>query len=403
VLVLSAMLFVENKMEDQIEKLEIDNSYDWPITGFNRFAILFAGVLFPPFVFCYGDIFKPDWQGSIFECYACLSLTPPATQPFWPLILYSMLCMVSVLWNSKASKFVVIRTGLYMGVLWSLHFIILMAFALGGTQDYFLGYETSTVVDWVLVLIFGLLVSLSTYYILNFFRNEKLKTPWYRNLLVYVAALFLCVFVICVLCMIFIGPVMGEMPPMTIIMAPLVSAPFWCFTAYLFMSGHAFRSHQNDKPNILPKLAVALGNLSYYTMACFVSYSTIQKIYATLPKEKPDCYIATAAARGHRGFVGSEDVLFAGGEVMRVNSQLRRLKCGEHMLKTALPWVHWFFRLVYNAVGPWLARCLVWAVLADVTYILLKPVEWVVCGVLFVLYGKKCDAASKFYVGVRGD
>lgn len=82
---------------------------------------------------------------------------------------------------------------------------------------------------------------------------------------------------------------------------------------------------------------------------------------------------------------------------MRVNAQLRYLKCGELMIKTALPRLHRRMRLIYDTLGPPLARCLVWPIFADITYLLLKPAEWMVRGVLLLMFGRKNSILKKVY------
>lgn len=74
--------------------------------------------------------------------------------------------------------------------------------------------------------------------------------------------------------------------------------------------------------------------------------------------------------------VKSGPVGLPGGETMRVNPQLRYLKCGELALQTLRPRMHKSLRGVYNRVGPRLARRMTHPLLADLAYLSLKPVEW---------------------------
>ncbi|HET6430490.1 MAG TPA: DUF6688 family protein [Phycisphaerae bacterium] len=90
-------------------------------------------------------------------------------------------------------------------------------------------------------------------------------------------------------------------------------------------------------------------------------------------KAPSDCFVVSAAARGHRRFVGSA-IDPAGG--VPVNRQLARLRAFEGRLRARWPRVHRPLRRLYNIVGPAVARRLrsPWA--ADIVYVLLKPVEW---------------------------
>jgi hypothetical protein len=105
------------------------------------------------------------------------------------------------------------------------------------------------------------------------------------------------------------------------------------------------------------------------------------ELYAALPAQPPpDCYIATAAARGHPRFVHSQVVIFTEGKSMRVNRQLQILKCAELALLAVNPRLHKLLRQIYDVVGKALARKIQNPFLADMAYLLCKPWEW--CAVL---------------------
>jgi hypothetical protein len=95
-----------------------------------------------------------------------------------------------------------------------------------------------------------------------------------------------------------------------------------------------------------------------------------------LPKENPNCFICTAAAKGHRQFVHSERLRISGGGAVHINDQLRTLKTGELALMIIAPRTHRVLRRIYNAVGPRLARQVRTPWAADVAYLGLKPAEW---------------------------
>ena len=102
-------------------------------------------------------------------------------------------------------------------------------------------------------------------------------------------------------------------------------------------------------------------------------------IYESLPREPPpgygDCFIVTAAARGHAGIVKS-NVDAAGGKVS--NLQLHRFRAFENALAGRWPACHRFLRRVYNRVGPPIARRIGNPYIADVVYCCLKPAEYAV-------------------------
>jgi len=102
-----------------------------------------------------------------------------------------------------------------------------------------------------------------------------------------------------------------------------------------------------------------------------------EALYAQLPTEPPpDCYVCTAAARGHPGFVGSWRVQASDGKSCRVNRQLQRIKLAELATARRLPRLHHFCRVIYDRLGPALARSIRNPYLADMTYVALKPCEW---------------------------
>ena len=98
--------------------------------------------------------------------------------------------------------------------------------------------------------------------------------------------------------------------------------------------------------------------------------------YQTLPATS-DCFVVTAATRGHRRFVGPFFPAMRRGRLQTVNGQLLTLTRFECAWRTNSPRTHRAFRRFYNYVGPRLARRIRSAWLADCVYVLLKPVEFV--------------------------
>ena len=92
--------------------------------------------------------------------------------------------------------------------------------------------------------------------------------------------------------------------------------------------------------------------------------------YAKLPTEPSDCYVCTAAARGHGWLTRSEQCRYP------VSDQMRRLKAVELVLRHTSPRLHRTCRTIYDRTGPALAAKLVHPWLADIAYLSLKPLEW---------------------------
>jgi hypothetical protein len=110
-----------------------------------------------------------------------------------------------------------------------------------------------------------------------------------------------------------------------------------------------------------------------------------QQVFNALPESPPrgygDCFVVSAAAKGHPGFVGSWEDNKTG---CRINQQLIRLKRFETCLMEHTPRFHRLLRAVYNTVGPMVARAVVSKSIADAIYLLLKPLELFVCLLLFM-------------------
>ena len=87
--------------------------------------------------------------------------------------------------------------------------------------------------------------------------------------------------------------------------------------------------------------------------------------YAALPPSEGDCFVATAASRGHRALMGE-----GAGTLTR---QLRAFKAGELALEASRPAWHRALRRVYDRCGPAVARRLTGPWRADLAYLLLAP------------------------------
>jgi hypothetical protein len=146
------------------------------------------------------------------------------------------------------------------------------------------------------------------------------------------------------------------------------------------------------------------GWLAVYTASLAAAVERTMAEYAKLPTRDPtDCYVATAAARGHPWFVKSVPVAMRTGGTMLVNDQLKTLKCAEVALEAVAPRVHRAVRGVYDLIGPVLARMLVHPVLADATYLGLKPFEWLARVVTRCIVPDIDELARKVYGQARRD
>lgn len=108
-------------------------------------------------------------------------------------------------------------------------------------------------------------------------------------------------------------------------------------------------------------------------VSILVKYPLARQIYQRLPDEPPeDCFIVTAATRGHRQVVGT---WFDANRRRVLNSQLLTFWEFERWLKLKTPRTHRCIRAVYNRIGRIVARAIVFRWQADLVYWLLKPIE----------------------------
>jgi hypothetical protein len=106
------------------------------------------------------------------------------------------------------------------------------------------------------------------------------------------------------------------------------------------------------------------------------SVLTSRWLYQQLPEQKPDCFVVTAASRGHPWLVGTCGCESRGGCLEPVNEQLRTFRTFEAVWEKRAPASHRRFRCCYNIWGYRAALLIRRPLLADLAYLLLKPAEW---------------------------
>lgn len=116
--------------------------------------------------------------------------------------------------------------------------------------------------------------------------------------------------------------------------------------------------------------------------------------YARLPLTDPgNCFIATAACRGHPRLVNAQRTAQGG----LFSSQLQHFKAFELTLRCCLPTIHRPLRRLYNHVGPALSTRIRSRWTADLCYLMLKPAEWGVMIVLICLLGPRTPVIRTLY------
>ncbi|MDA1044079.1 MAG: hypothetical protein O3C57_02525 [Verrucomicrobia bacterium] len=94
-----------------------------------------------------------------------------------------------------------------------------------------------------------------------------------------------------------------------------------------------------------------------------------------LPDAPPECFVVTAALRGHASLVGPFSKIDRVGKPQVVNAQLLTFWRFEQPWQERQPLTHRAFRPCYNKPGPALARQIQSPLTADLVYLLLKPCD----------------------------
>jgi hypothetical protein len=116
-----------------------------------------------------------------------------------------------------------------------------------------------------------------------------------------------------------------------------------------------------------------IGSLPFWLASWYWSRS----VYESLPNKAPsDCFIVTAAGNGHATFVGPFFETERGGYRLQANQQLLTFWQFENLWQSRFPVSHGMFRKIYNHAGPVIARRMTSPWLADLTFLALKPLEW---------------------------
>ena len=271
---------------------------------------------------------------------------------FLLLLAYAILSYILLLWNTERySKSFIIRLGIYSGAFLALQYSLLTLPGLDSPSSYFYipliyiapflfaKFHRWLISKWQASLINGILIGLG------------------------IAAL--------VAAMILMGNPLS--PFMLILMFLGISAPFWSFLIALQASRWLWKYHET-KFSFAKGFGV-LAWLSAYAFALRFNILKMFELYNAMPTEPPNCYIATAAAKGHPRFVGSRTVTLVNGKSMRVNRQLQRLKALEIAWMGVSAPSHRMMRRVYDVIGRRLAEHIQNPLFADIAYLILVPGE----------------------------
>ncbi len=148
-----------------------------------------------------------------------------------------------------------------------------------------------------------------------------------------------------------------------------------CYAIYFAL---ITRYSRFPKPSWTPFGWKGLLWISGLVTSIVAKYPIAWRFYDSLPDEPPEsCFVVTAAANGSPRWVGS----WCDGQTGRkVNRQLLVFWSVEDWLATHSPSAHRRLRQIYNRIGPWIAERIRRRWQANLTFTLLKPVEWLARG-----------------------
>lgn len=178
-----------------------------------------------------------------------------------------------------------------------------------------------------------------------------------------------------------------QVPLWYLLVLSLVAGPIWTTDALCRLLARL------ERPWRWPLAGLAAG-LVAYAVSWRIALLNAAEAYSALPIERPDCFVATAAARAPLWLTGGVEA----GLGFRVTPQLQRLKLFEIALRELCPLAHRVLRRLYDLVGPRLAARIDSPARAAVAWLALRPCELAAAGILGLLAGRAIlQRARGFY------
>ena len=317
-----------------------------------------------------------QWQSGQPNQYANLMLQTPSVVPFYPFLLFCMICCGSVLFGGQRwINQIWVRFGIYTGVPVSIQFHLLVFAPKDWHPMYFASSVLSLLMGAAIVLI-ALVAVLSIGALLGKIRR---KIGWGRSIAILVSLYVLR----CLAWVLTNGPkgLVAALVPVELtglLFLVMVFSTTLAAVTYGLLSLHVWRTAEDRRLRF--GILQMLGGITWsasYLASWRLSVDMVIAEYAKLPVNQPSqCYVCTAASRGHQGFVGSFEVDSGNGRCITINRQLQLLKAAELAVMVTFPAAHRRFRWFYDRMGPPIAGCLRSPWIADAAFVSLKPIEW---------------------------
>jgi hypothetical protein len=366
---------------------EVTESARRPLSIVARATFFYAGVLLPAICFLLATAigFKGDWQSGNLDDILCYLLVPPAALPIYPLMFYPMVCMALLVINESYARYFIVRLGVYGALLPALQYGFVLFISIGSVPNLTISSVASILFAGAVAIVCGLIAFALLRWVAPLvwrYVRKLLQRVWGRWSLI-LPWLALAVVTLFVVIAVFGMAAVGEAIAETIgtslgifILGSLAAAPFWAFAVYAVMGLRIYHHQPSARQFSLAQILLVISWFSAHLAAWRWGLRLAMIEYAKLPAQPPnDCYVVTAASRGHGWWVGTGQQTVAGGR-RPANNQMKYLKAAELALAEASPRWHRRVRTFYDRVGPHWASRLHHPLTADAAYTLLKPAEW---------------------------
>lgn len=150
---------------------------------------------------------------------------------------------------------------------------------------------------------------------------------------------------------------------------------------YIFAFGYILYKLIKETRIIKPSFYIFPLTIFIASFFGFLTISFSKYKYCHLPEHLDNCFIVSTASKGHTFVVHSYQCNRTG---KFINKQLIRFKLFEIELMVKHSLFHSIFRVGYNFIGPLIASLIKNKFIADIIYILLKPLELIVVIFLFL-------------------
>lgn len=300
---------------------------------------------------------EQPWQSDSPSVYIGLLLDFPSNLAFLPLMLLSMFCITIWAFYPASSRYAPIRLGNYLGLGLCIQVFVMIVMVTG----------PFTLIAAVIVGPSLTAVTHSLKWVARHYRRFTIR----HLLIVTTVVAFLSLFM---------RQASGVLLPLAFVdFTIVVSAPTLALITYCRSTMSLLNTPSESHSNYanVTNAGALMAAIFVWIASWKVALALMMDEYAKLPTANPNCYVSSAAARGHASLVRSEVVCDKSDLPVYANQQMRRLKFLELALKCGCPIFHRFIRLGYDFVGPPLARAFaIHPLLADAAYLFLMPLEF---------------------------